>query len=455
MTPRNRRPAGAVVDRVREAVLHILLRVERDRAYANLLLEAAAADLSARDAAFCTALTLGTLRRRAQLDWVLDRLLRRPITEAAVHVRQVLRLGAYQILHMDVRKAAAVDEAVKLAKAHASPNAAKLVNAVLRRVDRDDAFAALHALDVRRVSHWSVLTGVPEWYARAVHAVWPGERGAAVCAAATTEPALTVRVNTARTDAPGLIAALRDAHIGAGAHPLVPGLVTVYCPAPVLVRSAPFTAGLGHVQDGSAALAALALGTQPGDRVADLCAAPGGKAAILAAQAGPGGSVTAVEKVPRRAALVRDLAQREGLANLHVMEADATAPAAGLEAGTFDRVLVDAPCSALGIARHRPDLLWHPAPDPARDHVPTQRALLDAGVRLLKPGGVLVYSTCTFAPDEGEGVVAAALAAQPDVTPDSLPPVLDRWTQRPGHATIAPGDGGLDGFTIVRIRRAV
>lgn len=450
MSPQS--PRTVAVDRVREAAMRILGRVEEGGAYANILLEDRTRDMAARDAAFCTTLTLGVLRRRTQLDWLLDRVLRRPITEASPAVRQILRLGAFQILHLDVRKAAAVDEAVKLAKAHASANAAKLVNAVLRRIDRETAFAALHALDVRDVRTWATVTGVPAWYAQAVRTVWPGERGAFVCAAGVTEPPLTVRVNTAKTDAAGCVTALGDAHIGATAHALVPDVLTVRCPAPVLVRSAPFRDGLCHVQDGSAVLAALALETEAGHRVADLCAAPGGKAAILATQAGPAGVVVAVEKQPRRAAMVQELASREGLANITVVEGDATAPLPNVEPNTFDRVLVDAPCSALGIARHRPDLLWRRAPDLARDMVPTQRALLRTGVRLLKPGGVLVYSVCTLTAEEGPGLVAAATADLP-VTPDPLPPMLARWTRAPGHATIAPGEGGLDGFTIIRLRK--
>ena len=361
MTPRSqsgtRGPdAQAAVDPIRDAALRVLVRVDRDAAYANRVLDEVAASMSPRDAAFCTAVALGTLRRRAQLDWLLDRLLRKDMASTQPIVQQILRLGAFQILHMDVRQAAAVDEAVKLAKRHASPGAANMVNAVLRRMDRAAGFAALGELDVRRSVNWSRLTGVPPWYAATVHDVWPGELGAYICGTATSEPPLTIRINAARTEVTTLQSAFRDEGIGAFPHPLVPGVLTVYCPAPVLARSAPFQAGLCHVQDGAAVLAALALEAQPGEQVADLCAAPGGKAAILATQVGEGGRVVAVEKQPRRADMVRRLAERQQLPQLHVAEGDATTLLDVLPPAAFDRVLVDAPCSALGIARHRPDL---------------------------------------------------------------------------------------------------
>ncbi len=400
----------------RPLALSVLTALRRGH---GTLADALAADeierLDARERAFLHELVLGTLRRRGWLDHVLAELSARPRSRPKPAVRDVLRLGAYQLLYLRVPAHAAVSESVALARA-ADPRggAAGFVNAVLRRLEREGPPPEPDpANDPLR---WLISAGsLPRWLAERWLArlgpVAAIARARALLEAPPTFLRFNPRVPRARQDAEAAGLVVRATAVPdvweATAGPL----------AELAAR------GLIYVQDlGSQVVARLA--AAPGT-VLDACAAPGGKALLVADAVAPAGRVVAAEVAPRRLRTLAALQRRWGADNLLVVGADGLRPP--FRRG-FDTILVDAPCSGLGTLARHPDIRWRLGPEDVERHGRRQRALLDSLLPLVCPGGRLVYATCSVEDEENEGVLQPFLAAHPELQPEELPP----WAQRFG-----------------------
>jgi 16S rRNA (cytosine967-C5)-methyltransferase len=428
----------------------VLRRVFEDGAWADRALhgEARRLRLPPRDRALATRLVYGAVQRRATLDHVIAALSTRPPDQLEPLVLAALRLGLYQLAYLDrIPAHAAVAESVALVKPH-SPGGAKLVNAVLRRGAREAA-ALVAALPDGTPAEAALKHSHPEWIA----ALWfaaLGPEDARALMAADNEPAeAALRANTLRTDAAALAA---DLPVAAHPAPGVPeGLVL---DEPFDAFDSPLWAEGRYMPQSRAAMAVgRLLGPQPGERVLDLCAAPGGKTTHLAALMEGRGAVIAIERHPGRADALRRTAARMGAGDVvEVRTADAAGPH---EPAAYDRVLVDPPCSDLGTLASRPDARWRkPAGTPER-LARLQARILRAGADALKPGGTLVYSTCTISPAENEAVVRDLLAERADLRPDDLRGEAPLWDHGrvPGPLQTLPHRDGTEGFFIARLRR--
>ena len=443
------RSPTSTVAAARRCAYAVLRRVFEEGAWADRALrgEAERLRLDARDLGLATRLAYGAVQRRATLDHVIATLAGRGLDRLEPAVVAALRLGAFQLAYLDrVPAHAAVGESVQLAKED-SRGGAGLVNAVLRRAARE-ARALVEALPEDTPQAAALRHSHPEWIA----ALWwetLGPADALALMAADNEPAEpALRANTLRVTAAELAARLPVPSHAA------PGLPEA------LVLEAPFDAhgaaewreGLFMPQSRAAMTVARLLDPRPGERVLDLCAAPGGKTTHLAALMEDRGRIVAVERHRGRAAALARTAQRMGASCVEVRAADAVAEH---EPQAYDRVLVDPPCSDLGTLASRPDARWRKTADQPARLAATQGAILRAGAAAVRPGGTLVYSTCTISPSENEGVVAAFLAEHTAFEADDLREAVPVW-QHPGvprHLQTLPHRDGTEGFFIARLRR--
>ncbi|WP_375400242.1 RsmB/NOP family class I SAM-dependent RNA methyltransferase [uncultured Amnibacterium sp.] len=418
----------------RRVALEVLTAVRTRDAYANLLLPAllGRARLTTADAAFATELTYGTLRRLGHYDAVLALASGRTVQAIDPPLLDVLRLAAHQLLGMRTPPHAAVHQAVEQAR-DISRGAAGFANAVLRKVgaDGDDGWTARLLLTATDDDERAGITAAhPTWivtmFREALTAVGTPEELPAALAADNVPPPVTLAALPGLADRADLPGAL---------HPASPIGAVLAGGDPAIVPSV--AAGAARVQDAGSQVSALLLTRarpiRPGERWLDLCAGPGGKAAVLAAEAAPHGvRVIANELAPARAALVEQaLAAVPG--DHPVVVGDGTAFPHGGE--RFDRVLLDAPCSGLGALRRRPEARWRKQPTDLPGLVRLQARLLDAAVASLAPGGLLAYVTCSPVPAETDVQIAAALARHPELTAVPTADALDALGGPPAPAT--------------------
>jgi 16S rRNA (cytosine967-C5)-methyltransferase len=434
--------------------LEVLIRTETTDAYADRLLEALAdrAALDARDRGLATELVLGTLRWQRRLDWALARASRRPLEDLAPWVRALLRLTVYQLAFLDrIPPRAAVHEAVELAKARRSPGAAAFVNGVLRALTGaprpwpvPTAASAVEALALR--------TSQPTWLVERWWARYGPVETEELALAMNATPPVVVRANTLRLPVDAVAAALREAGTGPAPTQFAPEGFSLERPGD-LRRLRALREGSAAVQDEAAILVGHALGPLPGETVADVCAAPGTKTTHLAALMENRGRIVAADPHAGRLGLLREASARLGATIVEPRLAEAQTLAADL-GPVCDRVLVDAPCSNLGVLRRNPDGKWRRQPGDFATLVPVQARILAAAAELLRPGGVLVYATCSLEPEENEGVVAELRARRPDMEPDPLPPAVPAACRAASAVLrMAPHRHGSDGFTAHRLRR--
>jgi 16S rRNA (cytosine967-C5)-methyltransferase len=442
-------PARAVAARV-------LTRVETEGAFADLALDAELnrAGAGVRDAALATELVYGTLRWQRYLDWILAPHSRRPLARLDARPRTLLRMTAYQLVHLDrIPAFAAVDDAVSLARQRAKPGVPEFVNAVLRSFARRSPRDREPAAPADPIDALAVRCSFPTWLARRWVERYGSEEAGALMRALNARPPLTLRANTLCTTRPALAARLRDEEqLETTPTRYAPeGLIAEHAGRPGAWRS--FADGSLVVQDEASMLVAHLLEPRAGETVVDACAAPGTKTTHLAQLMSNRGRVIAVDPQPARLALVREAAARLGVTIVEVHDGTAQSLAPHL-AAACDAVLVDAPCTNLGVLRRNPEVKWRRQPADIPASAARQREILGAAAAMLKPGGRLVYATCSLEPEENDGVVRAFLAERGDFALDP-PPTFAPPLDGDGVLRCLPHRTGTDGFTAIRLRRMV
>ena len=439
----------------RRVALETLLDVSRSDAYASLALDKrlAQAAFGRRDRAFTTQLVYGTLENRIALDCRIDQFLEGE-KEIEPAVREILRMGAYQLFYLDrVPDMAAVDESVSLARAMGLEGFTGLVNAVLRSMIRGkDAVVWPRPAD-DAVKYLSVMFSAPEDLARLLIEAY-GENGALnILRYRPADRAVTVRVNYLRCDDARLRALFADEELEFSAG-IVPGTYKVKN-AGDMTRMRAFQNGLFTIQGESSVIAARMVGAKPGQTVLDACAAPGGKTAVLSEMMNDTGRVYAWDTHAHRVELIRGTANRLKLENVRPAVKDASAPRPDM-AMTLDAALIDAPCSGTGVMLEKPDVKYRVSREGVASLCRTQSEILDAVAPMVKVGGTLVYSTCSILPQENGQQIEAFLArhAEYEIYPmgAELPEALARHETETGLQMFAHRDG-TDGFYVCRLRR--
>lgn len=435
----------------RDTALRVLSAGRTASAWADASLKAQLRrdGLSGADAALATRIVYGVLQNRALLDFYLSAYCSQKLSRLQPPLADILRIGAYQILFLDkVPDRAAVNESVELAKKNGRGAASGLVNAVLRKLSLNKA--QLPAIPERdETQALSIRYSHPKWLVRRLLALLGREEAESFLAADNAVAPLTVQVNTLRTTAAALTARLADAGVTAAAHPWVPDCLELTGSGDLTELDA-FREGLFFVQDPAAKLVSLIAAPQKGGRVIDVCAAPGGKSFGAAVAMGDEGEILACDLHENKLKRIEEGAARLGLKSIQTFAADGTVFRPEW-ADSADTVLVDAPCSGLGIIRKKPDVRYK-SPDDLFTLTVAQAAILENAARYVRPGGVLLYSTCTILPEENGQVVDGFLAGHPDFSRETfaLPAPVG---EQPGELTLWPHRHGTDGFYICRLRR--
>ena len=437
----------------REAAMLALNACQRQGGWSDgaLKKQLAAAELSGRDAALATQLCFGVLQNQMLLDFYLSKFSNIPLKRMEGKVVQTLRLGAYQMLFLTrIPHSAAVNSAVTLVKTHCkNPRAAGMVNGILRSMER-----SLQNMPVipqgDPVAYLSTLYSHPEWLVKEFILSLGEEETAQLLAADNSQPPTAVMVNTTRTTAEELKTMLEDDHVEAEPHPWLENCLLLHRTGD-LERLEAFQQGLFYVQDPASRLAVLAAGAKPGMKVLDCCAAPGGKSFAMGIAMENQGEITSCDLHPHKKKLIQAGADRLGLTCITPMTADGKVFRPEWE-NAFDLVLVDAPCSGLGVIRKKPDIRYKD-PAPLADLPAVQLDILRNAARYVKPGGTLMYSTCTLLYRENEEVVETFLAENNSYKAEAFPLPGPVGLVQGGSVTLWPHRHGTDGFFISKMRR--
>jgi len=446
------------VDLPRETALKVLCDINEKGAYTGIDLNRRldARELRNIDTAFITELVYGCVKWRMTLDWVIEQFSSVKLKKISPWVMNILRLGVYQLLYMDkVPDSAACNESVKLSRRYGHDAASGFVNAVLRNVSRNKTGIRYPDRESDIENYLAVRYSHPKWMV----SEWLGRYGKefteALLKSNNEIPDFTVRANTLKTTPEELIKELERAGIEAVEGRYVPEAVIIRSPGPLPAMEA-FRKGLLQVQDESSMLVSRILDPKPGELVLDVCAAPGGKASHIAQLMHDEGRVVARDIREHRIRLVNEVKERLGI---RIISAEV------FDAETFDedyaekadRVLVDAPCTGLGILRRKPDIKWTRKPEDIKNLAALQSRMLEVSSRYVKRGGVIAYSTCTVMKEENEDVVKGFLEKRDDFRAADISATVPAELQRPslkdGYIRLFPNVEGVDGFFIAKLQR--
>ncbi|MFC4305857.1 16S rRNA (cytosine(967)-C(5))-methyltransferase RsmB [Cohnella boryungensis] len=463
MMKRTNRLPGGKPQGAREVAMSVLHNVETQGAYSGLELNQAlqSAGLERPDAALATELVYGTIQRLNTIDYALQSRVKGWPNKIEPWVRALLRMSYYQLRWLTrVPAHAAVDEAVRIAKKRGHAGIGGLVNGVLRGLQREGFEAPLPA-SLSPAERLALTHSHPLWLVERWIAEFGESAAAQICAANNEPPHVSARVNELQSTREQVLAEMKAAGIEAAPSPLTrEGIVAVK--AGNLVHTDWYKQGKFTVQDESSMLVAAVADPKPGMVALDCCAAPGGKSTHLAERMRNEGKVIANDVHPHKEALIRQQAERLGLTCVQTMASDALELAGKLERGSCDLVLLDAPCSGLGVIRRKPEIKWNKTAEDIKSLSELQGRLLEQAGTLVKPGGTLVYSTCTIGTEENENRVRAFLERHPDFCLDpqwpdeTLAPLREAGSlpeSFSGMLQLLPNQFGSDGFFIARMRK--
>ncbi|HOP73913.1 MAG TPA: 16S rRNA (cytosine(967)-C(5))-methyltransferase RsmB [Bacillota bacterium] len=447
----------------RQLAQQVLDRVESDNAYANLALSELLRQypqIDQRERAFCTELVYGVVRNLLKLDYILGRLLSRPLKSLKLPIKNILRIALYQLIYLpEIPERAVIHSAVEQVKKSKYTGLAGLVNGVLRNYLRNRGEIIFPDPRKDRLSYLSLEYSTPEWLIRRWVDQFGLDKAEQIVQAGNERAPLTIRINRCRAEISRVCNGLIDLGFQVESGVFLPeALVLKEAPLPIEDTTL-FKEGQLIIQDESSMLVAHLVDPKPGETIIDLCAAPGGKSTHLAELMNDHGRVFSNDDHPHKIELIRKNAERLQLRSIHPCLGDARdfqLP----DGGWADRVLVDAPCSGTGVLRRRVDAKYRKKPENIRELAVLQRQILERAVQLVKPGGCLVYSTCALEWEEDEAQVEWLLHRYPEYQIEDyrqfLPERIQKFLDDPNQpwVKVLPNSRGGDGFFMCRFKRS-
>lgn len=446
-----------MVDLPRETALKILYDINEKGAYSNIAVDKflEAGELKAIDRAFVTELVYGITKWRLTIDWIIAQFSSIKLKKLSPWILNTLRLGIYQIIYMDrVPESAACNESVKLARKYGHQASSGYVNGVLRNIARNKSKIQFPDEETDLIKYLSVRYSHPEWLVEK----WLGQFGREftedLLESNNGIPDLVIRTNTLRTSREDLLLRLKAEGIEAEAGKYAPEAIRLKKPSSI-INSELFRQGYFQVQDESSMLVAKILDPKPGELVMDLCSAPGGKATHIAQLMKNRGRVVARDIHPHKIRLIEEAVERLGTSIVEPEVFDAAILDEKF-AGKVDRVLLDAPCTGYGILQRKPDIKWSRSPSDQAEITALQKKLLEVGSSYVKPGGVLVYSTCTIGNEENEDLVKEFIRTHDEFEFCAIEKLLPEPLAERGKAgclQLYPNLDGVDGFFIAKMQK--
>ncbi|EKN64112.1 16S rRNA methyltransferase B [Neobacillus bataviensis LMG 21833] len=442
---------------VRAIAMDTLVTIEKNQSYSNLLLNNVIEknELSAIDVGLLTELTYGTLQRRMALDFFLQPFIK-DNKKLANWIHHLLRMTLYQMVYLDrIPDRAAIYEAVEIAKSRGHKGIASLVNGVLRNIQREGLPSLSDVSDP--IERLSLETSHPEWLVTRWVNQFGYEKTKEMCEINLTAPMQTARVNLTKISRDECVAILEEDGFQIEKSPIIPEAIRSL--KGNLASTIAFKYGMLTIQDESSMLAAYALGAMENEFVLDACAAPGGKSTHIAEKLENTGEVISVDLHQHKVKLINDNARRLGLSNIKTNVSDSRLLQEKFKDETFHRILLDAPCSGLGVMRRKPDMKYTKTEKDLNRLSNIQQNLLTSVAPLLKKGGILVYSTCTVDKEENDNTVKTFLENNPEFEgdlsfknrmPEAVQPLITGF-----ELQIFPQDFGSDGFYIAALRKKV
>lgn len=436
---------------VRDAALSILLAVDKNQAYSNLLLHQTIEKykIDVKDRGLLTEITYGTLQHKLTLDYYLEPFIKGKVD---LWVSWLLRLSLYQMEYLTrIPAHAAVNEAVEIAKRRGHKGIASMVNGILRSILRQGVPTVE---DIKNpVERLSVETSHPQWLVERWVESYGFDETAAMLHENNIPPVQTVRVNMTRATVEEVLASLEKEGVKAKQSDMMPECI--HLTNGTAARTKAFKEGLITIQDESSMMPANVLDPKPGMKVLDMCAAPGGKTTHMAERMENDGSILAMDLHPHKLDLIDENTARLGLDIVQTAPVDGRKAADFLAKESYDAVLVDAPCSGLGVMRRKPDIKYTKREEDLESLQAIQLAILANAVQVLKPGGRLVYSTCTVDKRENEGTVEAFISTHPEMEREEITNLPEKLLakQNNGMLQVFPQDFGSDGFFVAAFRK--
>ncbi|WP_413380052.1 16S rRNA (cytosine(967)-C(5))-methyltransferase RsmB [Alkalihalobacillus sp. 1P02AB] len=443
---------------VREVALQILIQIEKEQAYSNLLLNQTInnGEIEKRDVGLLTELVYGTVQRKLTLTFFLTPFVKKGLESLEPWVKTLLQMSVYQLVYLErVPERAVIHEAVTIAKKRGHDGTASLVNGILRSVQREGvpSFEKVTNQTKRLAFEYSF----PKWLVRRWLTTYGEEETREMMKMSLKPPVVSLRVNQLKTNQDDLAKILKEEGVLTRKGELSSDALIVE--EGNAFKTNAYRSGLFTAQDESSMLVAKALGPKAGEHILDSCAAPGGKSTHIAELMNNEGTLLSVDLHEHKVQLIREQAKRLDLSMIEVVAADVRAFSQKTPVESFDAILLDAPCSGLGVIRRKPDIKWAKKESDIQDIAEIQAMILEAVAPLLKKGGRLVYSTCTIDQEENEAIVEHFIQTHPefqwDITlSDRLPEkIVQSKRYKGGSVTILPHDYETDGFFIASLMK--
>ena len=440
---------------VREQIVDLLIEVEKEQSYAQLSLKNALEDLDVRDKALATEIFYGTLKYQIQLDYWINQYSKTPVKKMKPLIRNLLRMSVYQMIYLDkIPASAIINEAVKIAKKRKFQGLSGFVNGLLRNMEREKENLSFPNPKQSLSYAYSIEYAIPEWMIKMWLEQYSKEEVASICKALNKRAEVCGRCNSLKGNKEELMATLKAEGIEVESGRLLEEAFYVR-KLDKLQNLASFKVGAWTVQDESAMLVAHVVNPQKGDTVLDMCSAPGGKSVHMAALMENKGNIISCDIHPHKLELIEKTAKRLGVTIISPTLQDGTVLNEQF-IEKFDKVLLDAPCSGLGIMKRKPDIRHNKTREDLEDIASIQRAIVKNAVRYVKPGGRLVYSTCTISYKENEKMaheIAEQYGLELENIVDTIPECLKDAVKEKGMIQILPQMADTDGFFIASFRK--